>query len=329
MRTLLALVAVTLAIVLMRGEEPRVQRSATVILRSETGYYFFGLAIAASGPRLAVIDRSADKDFILRIERVDGGRVTTEARLPLGSAWSLPAVAMYGETVAVYRAAESEILVYRRLQGRWARTQSVALTKECNHIGIYGVHMGDGVMAIESSPNICVLEQSAAQRWSLTATLPRALARYAEVSRKRIIVASGREAEQLERRGDEWIKTKSFDVADAILSTAVSDRWLVLGSGNRLHVFDLDAGGRNTTVITPTRGHQLREVAVAATTLVAIDHEGMGLEWRFKRAWGRQTSFKLEDSSDVHPTTIGDMIWIGTPQFEGEGAGRVHGFDVR
>lgn len=322
---LLALLA-TLVLALIPHERPA--RKASVVLRSETGLHNFGIAIAADGPRLAMVDRAANGHLVVRIERFEHG-VTAEARLDIGDAWKMPSIALRGDTLVVHTDA-NELLVFVRVRQRWVRTQSQQLPAECVDAFLDGAHLGDRVLVIESRNVFCVLEPLSAGTWGPAAKLERRPGDMVRVSRARIIVAGFAGAAQLERTSAGWTKTATFRVPDAsVFGVATNDRWLVLRDNDRrLHVFDLDAGTKSA-VLTPSEGHEISSVAVGATTIVAADNT-WGLEWRFSGTWGEQELIDAVISrSGIHRIAIGDKIWIGVPELMDGPPGRIHGYELR
>jgi hypothetical protein len=319
---------VTTAVILIASREP--PRRASMVLRSETRLQNFGAVIAADGPRLALVDRSADNGIIVRIERVEAGQISTEARISIPSAWRMPAVDIRGETLAVHTDS-SELIMFRRVRERWLQTQLLKLPAECRDVVFRDVHLGDRVLVVESRNVFCVLEQLAPNApWALSTTLPRQPSAAIAVSRARIVVTTTEGAVQLERSRGGWRQTATFAVPHAsVHHVAASERWLVLSDSSELYVFDLDAAGRKSAVITATKGHDIRTIAVGATTLVAVD-DPFGLEWTFAGSWGAQTLLEgVGSKSGYHPIAIGDMIWIGAPELSDGHAGRVHGYELR
>ena len=323
---LLALILVCITVT--RERSTPATRGAAFLLDSEAGLRNYGRSIAADGPRIASIDGGSEQ-LVLRIDRVDHETVTAEARIALGPSHMLAPVAMRGDTVVVHTVFSDRLRFFTRVRARGTNVQTLEVPDTCRDPVFHDVHLGDGVLVVESRAVWCVVERGYG-RWSFTQTIPHEAGAAIRVSRGRILVLSAHgNVEQYERTSGGWRRTAAIEAPDGAgfaSRFAASDRWLAvvarsLDSGDeQLCVYDLDAHGRLVASLEIPAGRRAQQLAVGASTLVITDDIG-GFEWALTdQGWRAQDWLEGFSSPDLLPVTIGSVIWIGEPRLTGNPA---------
>jgi hypothetical protein len=323
-----ALACAAVALVAIVATRPATQR-----LESEGGLPQFGMAMTADGLLLAAPDLEAGNKqrVVLRIERVAGDRIVSEARLSIGDVFFVPNVALH-RNVLIATHDMRELWIFERRGTEWLETQRLVLGTECHAYPLDALTLGEDIAVVASADRYCVLERRGS-RWEIATTIERKYASSVAISRKRVLLGDFDTIYQITHERDGW---KRSAIAKAPKKKwyprlAASDRWMVVEDDDgMLYIHDLDDRARLHTKITGRREDRTW-IDIGPRILATAGKKG-GHTWTFVN--GRWKDGGLLDGIATrgveHRVAVGDHVWIGDPDTTSfVEPGRVHLFGVR